>query len=135
MLALVCLAAGDLVVTDGLELVAANSHLRGTESRAGQRHSGRVAGRSAAEIAAKINAHLAKRAPLRPCGSFPHEELDALVRQIAPHFDPQLQERYGPLDARWRSHMADYEARWAAERARALDPESYEALREAKCAE
>lgn len=104
-------------------------------------HSGVVAGRSTAEIAAKINKQLQRQAlSLKACSSFSHEELNDIIRKMHGEFSPELQEAYAnahqDLRLRRERSLGDYEKRWSREdSAFKQNADSAEALREAKCAE
>lgn len=103
------------------------------------KHSGKVSGKSAAEIATKINKHLESSVSnLKECRSFSHEELNGIVRKMSQLFSAELQDAYAEKDLRTRREksLEDFEKRWSLEDPEfEADPESAEALREAKCAE
>jgi hypothetical protein len=103
------------------------------------KHTGKVSGKSTAEIASKINKHLEKSVSnLKECQSFSHEELNGIVRKMSQLFVAELGDAYAEKDLRNRREksLEDFEKRWSSEDPEfQADPESAEALREAKCAE
>jgi hypothetical protein len=102
-------------------------------------HSGRVAGKSVTEIAAKINGHLERNANMTACAEMDHSTLDETVRTMWKHFSPSLQAEYAKdgNDGRVRQHetLEEYEARWAFEKTLSTDESEAQLLLEAKCAE
>jgi len=92
---------------------------------------GRLAGRSAEEIAEKLNEHMAKVVATKPCDDHSIEELNDAVRGMFGQLSDELQQIYadsGDSRSRRFATLAEYEQSWMAE-------EDSLTLRHAKCFE
>jgi len=92
---------------------------------------GRLAGKSAEEIAAKLNSHMQKAVMTRSCDSHDLEELNDVVRGMFDQLSEELQQIYmdnGDSRARRFATLAEFERSW-------LEEEDSMTLRHAKCFE